>query len=188
MDTRENKRIDEWLDAALKGYGVAEPRPGLENRIFANVRAERRRATVRGWRRWPAVAAMAAVLLISVGVFLARSRGNAKSVPIAKENVGAEAKPNQRDYPGAEQGAHDVHRVNRSAPRHGTETAAHPRTEQFPTPQPLSEQEIALERYIEEFPREATLMAQAQTELTRQEMLDWSQPENQISDSELQNQ
>jgi hypothetical protein len=44
--------------------------------------------------------------------------------------------------------------------------------EQFPSPQPLSAQEEILTRYIQQFPREAGLVAQAQTQLSKQEMIE----------------
>ena len=42
--------------------------------------------------------------------------------------------------------------------------AAHPKLDQFPSPQPLSAEEIALVQYVENFPKEARLVAQAQQE------------------------
>jgi hypothetical protein len=69
------------------------------------------------------------------------------------------------------------------------EVAAAARREQFPTPQPLSQQEAMLARYIEQFPREASLMAQAQTQLTRQEMIERETPlGSEISSDSEQNQ
>ena len=48
MRTEDNDQSAErWLDAALKQYGEAEPRPGLENRMLANLQAERARLTLR---------------------------------------------------------------------------------------------------------------------------------------------
>ena len=42
--------------------------------------------------------------------------------------------------------------------------AAEARLDRFPSPQPLSEQELALARYVSEFPQEATLVARTQAE------------------------
>jgi len=42
--------------------------------------------------------------------------------------------------------------------------AAEDRLDRFPSPQPLSEQELALARYVSEFPQEATLIARTQAE------------------------
>ena len=48
--------VDAWIDASLNQYGEAEPRPGLEGRVWANVRAERRRRLERGRRSTAAAA------------------------------------------------------------------------------------------------------------------------------------
>lgn len=45
-----------------------------------------------------------------------------------------------------------------------TAAAAKPKLEQFPSPSPLSAEEIALARYARNFPKEAQLVAQAQRE------------------------
>jgi prefoldin subunit 5 len=45
--------------------------------------------------------------------------------------------------------------------------------EQFPSPQPLSEQEQMLARYVEELPSEAKQIAQAQTELARHDEIEF---------------
>jgi hypothetical protein len=42
--------------------------------------------------------------------------------------------------------------------------AAEPKLERFPSPQPLTQEELALVRYVQSFPQEATLIAQAQEE------------------------
>ena len=49
--------------------------------------------------------------------------------------------------------------------------AATPRLEQFPSPQPLSEQERILADYVTQFRREAVLGAEAQRRLERQDAL-----------------
>jgi hypothetical protein len=45
-----------------------------------------------------------------------------------------------------------------------------PKRDRFPTPEPLSDQEQMLAIYVQQFHREATLMARAQTRLLEQEM------------------
>jgi hypothetical protein len=47
--------------------------------------------------------------------------------------------------------------------------AADPRLEQFPSPQPLSDQEKILMSYVTEYPEHATLIAQARAEVLRRE-------------------
>jgi hypothetical protein len=74
MDSRErdpklDKHLDEWLDDALAGYSKADPRPGLEQRITANLRAEDRAPARRRWWMFltPAAAGLA-VLAITVSL------------------------------------------------------------------------------------------------------------------------
>ena len=44
MDPNEREReVDQWLDSALRQYGKADARPGLEIRVLANLKAERDR-------------------------------------------------------------------------------------------------------------------------------------------------
>jgi hypothetical protein len=61
--------------------------------------------------------------------------------------------------------------------------AADPKLDVFPSPQPLSEQELALARYVRNFPSDAKLVAQAQAAsekevLTRMQALANESPES----------
>src|SRR5271166_2258015 len=40
MTDREKNKLDAAIDAALAKYATVEPRPGLEDRILANLRAQ----------------------------------------------------------------------------------------------------------------------------------------------------
>ena len=44
MDDKEKRCIDELLDASLRHYASTEPRPGLEGRVLAGVRARQQSA------------------------------------------------------------------------------------------------------------------------------------------------
>lgn len=70
MESNErDRKLDQWLDEALKQYGAAEPRFGLEQRVLTNIRAsEQERPRARWWRWMPAFAAIAAVIVIGVAV------------------------------------------------------------------------------------------------------------------------
>jgi hypothetical protein len=50
--------------------------------------------------------------------------------------------------------------------------AGNPKLEQFPAPQPLSEQEKLLQAYVAKYPEQAGLVARARTEELRQEQLE----------------
>ena len=47
-----------------------------------------------------------------------------------------------------------------------------PKLEQFPSPQPLSEQEKLLQNYVAENPEQAVLLARARTEALRQDQFE----------------
>lgn len=188
MEPNSKERFDEeWLDAALKQYGQADPRPGLENRVLANLRAKHEVASS-GWQWWSAVAAVTAIVMITVGMFVVRLNRHTTQVPVAREIVVPvevkEAEPSQAKPQAATAGI----RARKPRPRQHVEVEfVSAKREQFPSPEPLSDQEQMLARYVEQFPQQATLMAQMQTELTRQEMLDQSSNEIPTS-SDVQNQ
>ena len=163
MEPKERDQfIDEWLEGALKQRGSAEPRPGLENRIFASVEAERDRVRVRDWSWLPAWAGVAAILLIAGVTFFTKTQ---KLGPPLISHIAAPAVSKSMEP--------RVMTSARKLPVHSTRTTkGAPRLEQFPSPQPLSEQEQILARYIQQFPREAVLVAQAQTQLSKQEMVE----------------
>ena len=52
----QERLVEQWLDIGLKRYGEAEPRPGLEGRILAGLRAPNKRDGLRrlgsGGRHW----------------------------------------------------------------------------------------------------------------------------------------
>jgi hypothetical protein len=186
MESKDQERfkMDGLLEAALKQYGAAEPRPGLEGRILANLRAaERDRPRPRVWLWLPLLIGAAAILLVGMAVVLRThtanlplATGNRPAVPVPQAETEAPKRADLVPVP------HRRHRKENVA-------SSVPRLEQFPSPQPLSEQEEILARYIEHFPREAMLVAQAQTELLKQEMRGQEiPPENRLTqDSQEQN-
>jgi hypothetical protein len=60
----QNDKLDRFLDRALADYGTATPRSGFEQRILANMAAQRQERD-RNWRwLWIAVPVAATVLLV----------------------------------------------------------------------------------------------------------------------------
>ena len=178
MEPGDRERaVNEWLDAALKRYGEAEPRPGLESRILATLRTEHSPESRWGWR--PALAGLAVVLL-GAAIFLARGRG-----VVHETAVGTAIKKEVQTTPKARPAPVLAHvltpAVERSSPRKAyarpvnSVAAAEmaPRLEQFPSAQPLSEQEKMLASYVRDWPQEAKLVAQARTELLEQTLLEF---------------
>lgn len=185
--------VNDWFEDALKRYGEAEPRPGLENRVLTAVRTERERRMTRKRSWWPALAAVTAILTIAVGVYLARWDGRKEHSPIARENIGSVevsgSQPNPAIAPRIREATNQRHSGARGG-LHSVHASASRRLNQFPSPEPLSEQEQILARYVQQFPHEADLTAQFQAEFAYQEMLaEQSPPESEISSSsEAQNQ
>ncbi|HXZ42292.1 MAG TPA: hypothetical protein VEG68_16220 [Terriglobales bacterium] len=165
MEPKDKERfIDEWVDVALRQRGAVEPRPGLENRVLAALKAERERIPAQTWNWRPVWITLAAMLLIGAVAFLRRTTDKVGSTSVASHVT---------PLLSSEASTHTSSAVTRG-PRAGAvrRVSATPRLEQFPSPQPLSEQERILVSYIQQFPREAVLVAQAQTQLLKQEMIE----------------
>ncbi len=178
MEPKNNERIaDRWLDGALKQYGKAEPRAGVEGRVLANLRVEKEHLVDRrNW--WPALAAVAAIAMVVGMIFLGRERPDAKKeiatirAPVIRptqSSVLSERKPNMQVISEA-----SVTRksARRRQPSRAAETRE-PRLQQFPAPRPLSEQEKMLASYVVERPQEAAQMAQAQAALLRRDLAEF---------------
>jgi len=142
MDDREKQFVDELLDASLRRYASATPRPGLESRVLAGVRARQqaaRRHTAWGWAMGMAAVAALVTLLV---IHWPRPRpaplpviANAPA-NISAPSVARVTPPVPPPMP---------HRSPRQALPSGVDT----RPQQFPTPRPLSEQEKLLLIYAQ---------------------------------------
>lgn len=163
--------LDRVLDVALAKY-AAEPRAGLEERVLANLRAETARGAERVWRRWCVLAAVVAALVIVAALSWrpGRSARPTNHVAIAmpttqpaSTQVAASGEPREVRL----QAGHALRKTRRHRAPDAV-VAAQPKLEQFPSPQPLSEQERALAMYVSQFPREAELIARAQEEYEKE--------------------
>ena len=175
-DSRKDESLDRALDAALAQYAAVEPRPGLEERILANLEGKRNRAPLTRWWAWPALAA--AVILITLTLVW---RWNSQPASTARRAPTA-----TQDRDGGLNRAHAAlngniaqspfsasvkisHRIHAHSP---VLVASVPRLDQFPSPRPLSEQEQILARYVASYPQQAALLAQAHAEALRQDLAD----------------
>jgi hypothetical protein len=179
----KDMHIDDLLESALKQYGAAEPRAGLEDRILARIQAEAQaetraegwRMALRNWSWWPAAIACTVLLVSIAGVFLVRNRHTDTSA--AKSYIPAVSAPRQIPEIAPEKAPEKVMAKastrqwsdGRPRPSVARGSSQPPHLDHFPSPQPLSEQEILLARFVEQFPREAAMIARAQTELLAQE-------------------
>ena len=161
MNYNDNQRdtfLDQLLDASLARYARVEPRPGLEERLLAGVRAEPSRPL---WLRWAWLPATAgAVALIVVGALVLSER-RAPVPPAPRVARTAEAPTAVAPSPAAKETAPVV--PAKTAPRATRPTPASlatlPRRQEFPSASPLSEQEQLLLRYVQRTPREELLTA-----------------------------
>jgi hypothetical protein len=157
-------QLDHVIDAALTKYAAVEPRTGLEERVLAVLRAEQTTARAKTWWRWGMAGALAAVLVVALALAL---RSGKSSHPVFV-NRPAETQPSPTQAPlTANAGAETVparvppvRKQNRQPI--STRLAADPKLDVFPSPRPLSEEELALARYVRNFPSDAKRVAQAQ--------------------------
>ncbi len=173
MADNHHERLERELDAALSKYSAVEPRAGLEERILANLRAEQARVPNRAWWRWSA-ALVAVVIILAMVVALRPGRrhedGTARQAPPAIQN------PTQPETQlVATRVDHGTAKAARVAPRAPAKHSIHPavsappKLDRFPSPQPLSEQERMLARYVADYPQRAALLAEARMEALRQD-------------------
>lgn len=142
MDDKERSFADELLRASLRQYASAEPRPGLEGRVLAGVRARQQAARRR--QAWAWAVGMAGVAAIVTLLVIHWPRPQPPPSPVAAKApadlsapaVAKVAPPMQPTLP---------HRPPRPAPPSRVDT----RPQQFPTPRPLSEQERLLLVYAQ---------------------------------------
>ena len=187
-DEKHNRRDPDWLhenddlghelDVVIAKYAASEPRPGLEERILANLRAEQTHGPVRIWWGWAIAGALAVVVV--AGVALAW-RWTAPSQPtIAKRSQPSTQEPqktrtqiavhdNKAIQPHARTG---VRRTSLHPPRTTNIGVNSPKLEQFPSPQPMSEQEEILANYVGKYPEHAILIARARNEALQRDQLE----------------
>lgn len=170
-DQEKDKQLDDLLESLLSNYTVAEPRPGLETRILAQVRdaASKRRSWFwnLGWLGAGAAAITALVL------FLYFSRPNTQPYRAPLETVKSPVQPQyvehphplvqsrpRQEGPGSEPAikASDRHSQSPQAVQEKDNTlAVQDRPAIFPTPVPLSEQEKLFFRYLASTPRDEVI-------------------------------
>jgi hypothetical protein len=176
--------LDRRLDAALAKYAQVEPRAGLENRVLTTLHAERSRLPQRVWWRWSVSGAVAAVVVVVVVLAWRSGKFHGRELAIRPSiSVPAVSAP-AAELPTPEVGKNDDHPPapgpvpKHVMPRaHATAVAsANPKLDQFPSPQPLSEQEKLLENYVAKYPERAVLLARARFEALQRDQLEEMNP------------
>jgi hypothetical protein len=166
--------LDRMLDAALKQYGSVEPRDGLEDRVLANLRSESLNSPSRTWR-WGIGAAVVAALAMVLAVTW---RLHPQSHDTVTQHS-AVSTPRIDDHPASHEDRASERKTEvqtRHRPLRLASAAqvvnVYPKLDQFPSPQPLSEQEKLLASYVAVFPKQAALLAKLRTEELERERIE----------------
>lgn len=153
-EPERQKRMDDLLDSLLVTYSDVEPRPGMETRLLAALRAGTAPTDLaRHWFRrwWLAGAAVAAVAAVVLAIYWPQIP------PIPQlPRIQMAGPPTLASLPAISALGESGHRKSRrasgpNAPPSATLTEV--RQAIFPTPTPLSEQEQLLLRYLAATPR-----------------------------------
>ncbi len=172
----ENAALARELNAALAKFAAVEPRAGLEERILANLRIEQKHAAERSWWRWPAIAVLAAAIVLTVFATwrLGKPAQNiaeqhpAAATP-ANGHAGTQVANNGGGSSTRPRETASTRKVKLHAVSHSVAMGPSKKLDKFPSPQPLSVQETILTRYVENYPDHAALIAQARTEELRRD-------------------
>lgn len=170
-ENEDRDDLDRALDAALAKYSAVEPRAGLEQRIMANLKAQPAVESAHARWHWALSAGAFAVLCIAAALWWNASRHPNSAAPDqAKQTHSAPERPKQVGVPAIQAGqvSAPARRRKRTQQENPVVAQRTPRLNKFPQPQPLTPEEVALARYVAQFPAEATLIAQAQEEYARE--------------------
>jgi hypothetical protein len=162
----EEHNIEQWLDAALKQYGAAEARPGLEARVLTQLRAEKPVAF--RFRRWiPAAAAVGALAIAALwmansGHHAARQARHTSQAAFSSGTARPSAKmatlpATTRAHSRAVQAQHGRTRLPLTMVR-----MERPKLRQFPSARPLTQQDKLLLEYVHHAPKEELAFVIAQ--------------------------
>ncbi|MGH9494793.1 MAG: hypothetical protein ACRD3B_07345 [Candidatus Sulfotelmatobacter sp.] len=166
--------LDLLLDAALAKRAAVEPRAGLEDRVLANLRADRERVRPHAWWRW-GLAAVCAILVVAVSFVF---RAGKRSQPVIVQQTSAAAQggggpagqiARHKETHAPSRPAIRTTRTHRAATVGATAVASTPKLDQFPSPQPLTEEEQMLMRLVAQNPEHAALLAEARMDSLRRD-------------------
>lgn len=160
--------LDRILDAVLPKYASAEPRPGLEDRILANVRANTVLTAHYAWWHWGLAAALAATLL-ALAISLRSPKPHPsdahRTAPVQPSPSTIEARKLNPDAGLIQpQNLIPIAKTSAMPIRRKARVPKNPKLDQFPSPHPLSEQEQMLALYVAQFNDQAVIVARVRTQ------------------------
>ena len=157
------KQLDQLLDSLLSRYSDAQPRPGLETRILATVRAQAGKQKRPGWKQiWMWAGAAAAIAIIAVVMMM---NYRAQKVPGSPTIANT---PQPAVIPLKHSSA-EHQRLAEEPPERKHSALPHPgpvvvsdvrhevRQDVFPAPAPPSEQERLLLGYLASTPQQEVI-------------------------------
>ena len=161
-DHEKERQMDKMLDSLLASYSSAEPRPGMETRILANLRdAAGREVPLQWWNfKWLWAATVTAIIIVAAILIAGRQYVVPPSNVVIRNTRPVSPRPEiQTGVPATHETAAKLQRQKPSAPGllKNTTLALDRRPAVFPTPTPLSEQERLLLRYLAGTPREEVI-------------------------------
>lgn len=139
-----DRELDQILDAGVRAYSTAEPRPGLQQRVLHNVHSARRFA----WWHWMA----AAVPVLACAVVLVVWRPS-EPVPVPHTASAPTSRGAAQRAPAGTSARATIPAVR---PVVVVKRARRvPKRMQFPTPAPLTREERTLLEFVQRSPKEA---------------------------------
>lgn len=160
-DQEKDRQMDEMLDSLLANYSSAEPRPGLETRILANLRDAEENKSPAGWWnfKWLWVGAVTAAIIMALVLIGGRHLIEPPTHVIVKTSQPAPQPEIQPHGPAVRNETVRIRPRKSLAPTRpqNAALALNERPAVFPTPTPLSEQEKLLLSYLAGTPREEVI-------------------------------
>jgi hypothetical protein len=186
MGPHDRDRFDDLLDSALHQYVKVEPRAGLEGRVLANLAANAGRTRARSLWAWAVAGACAMVLVVAMWVGIGHRRPNTPAVAVQPNVTVKSVEKRAVLTPELTTPATKRARPRRASPPVIVAKAAEPRLEQFPSLRPLTQQELVIAEYVQQFPEEAKLMMQEQQKFDAEVQQAQQEVENSSRNSENQ--
>jgi hypothetical protein len=164
----EGDALDRALDAALAKYAAVEPRVGLEQRILARLQSASAPVPNRSWWQWSAACAIAVLLAFTLALAWRSNRPAKLEVQHPSAPVERAPSATQFEANGEVHAAAAIRQIHKARRHQATVVADGPKLDQFPSPEPLTNEELALVRYVRHFPQDAVIVASAQEEFEKE--------------------